>query len=198
MAVDFAMNGMLHRAMLRELDRIEALIGAGDTAGARKHWRFFSQNLHQHHENEDKYLWPMIRQRSTDAGELATVDAMEAEHGQLHGALDVCDSDFAGAGALPDDATKHVRALRLVLAAHSAHEEADAERILAKYVTAPDLKPFNDANKKSPNAMLVFPWIADGGSASDQAVFDVLPGPVRLFLKPMMNRKYRAWLKSAD
>lgn len=193
MAVDFAMNGMLHRAMLRELDRVEALAGSGDTAAARKHWWFFSEILHQHHETEDRFLWPLIRERSTDSGELAMVDAMEAEHEQLHGALDVCDRDFTGDGDLPDTTSEHIQALRLVLAAHSAHEEADAERVLYKYVTAEDLKPFNEANRKSPHAMLVFPWIADGGSAQDQAVFKVLPGPVRLFLKPLMNRKYRAY-----
>ena len=60
-------------------------------------------------------------------------------------------------------------------------------------MTKDDLKPFNDFNRKGDLSMLVFPWIADGGSATDQKVYDVLPGPVRLFLRPVMQRKYKAY-----
>ena len=67
------------------------------------------------------------------------------------------------------------------------------ERILARYITEDDLKEFNQANRKAKHAMLVFPWIADGGSPADQQVYNVLPGPVRLFMKPIMKRKYRAY-----
>lgn len=195
MAVDLAMNGMVHRALQRELDRVEAFVQAGDLGAARKHWWFFSQMLHHHHEVEDAYLFPLIRQRSSDAAEIATVDALEAEHERLHAALDICDGDFRAADHLPDSTVPDLADLRLVLAAHGAHEEADGERILAKYVTDEDMKPFNAANRKAPNAMLVFPWIADGGSAADQRVYEVLPGPVRLFLKPVMKRKYKAYFR---
>jgi hypothetical protein len=195
MAVDFAMNGMLHRAMLREIDRVQALVAGGDTAMARRRFTFLSQVLHQHHEGEDTYLFPVIRRRSTDPGELATLDALEAEHEQMHAALDACDADFAGNGPLPDSTGSDLKGLKFVLAAHCAHEEADGERILAEHITADDLKAFNAANRKSEHAMLVFPWIADGGSAADQKVFDVLPAPVRLFMKPVMTRKYRAYFR---
>ncbi len=195
MAVDLAMNGMVHRALQRELDRVEAFVQAGDLGAARKHWWFFSQMLHHHHEVEDEYLFPLVRARSTDAGEIATMDALEAEHVQLHAELQTCDGDFRRAESLPESTVSDLSALRLVLAAHSAHEEADGERILVKYVTDEDMKPFNEANRKAPNAMLVFPWIADGGSPADQRVYDVLPGPVRLFLKPVMKRKYKAYFR---
>lgn len=195
MAVDFAMNGMLHRALLREIDRVQALVVGGDAAMARRRFRFMSQVLHKHHEGEDTYLFPVIRQRSTDPAELATLDALEAEHVQMHAALDACDADFAGNGPLPDNTAADLKGLKFVLAAHCAHEEADGERILARYVTEADLKPFNAANRKSEHAMLVFPWIADGGSPADQQVYDVLPAPVRLFMKPMMTRKYKAYFR---
>ncbi len=193
MAVDFAMNGMLHRALLRELDRVQAFVRSDDVAAARKHWWFFSEVLHQHHEGEDEFLWPLIEQRSTDPAELATVEAMAAEHGQLHAALATVDEDFRGGGALPDSTIADLDTLRMVLAAHCAHEEAEAEPLLAKYVTEDDLKPFNAANKKGKHAMLVFPWIADGGDSADQKVYDVLPGPVRIVLRPVMRRRYRAY-----
>ncbi|MCB9414121.1 MAG: hypothetical protein H6526_02445 [Actinobacteria bacterium] len=61
---------------------------------------------------------------------------------------------------------------------HCAHEEADGEP-LAKYISKADMKEFNDFNRQGDLSMLVFLWIADGGSAADQKVYDVLPGPVR-------------------
>ena len=77
MAVDFAMNAMMHRALLRELERVDALVDSGDFAAARKHWWFFSDNLQHHHEGEDTFLMPLITQRSTDPKELATVEGAD-------------------------------------------------------------------------------------------------------------------------
>lgn len=187
-----AMNGMLHRAILREFDRVQRLVEVGDAAAARKHFQFLSEQLHAHHELEDEFLWPLVQQRSSDDKESRTLAAMTAEHEQLHGALDTCDQDFAGTGPLPADTIAHLGTLRLLAAAHFAHEEADGEALLEKYLTEEDLKPFLEASRKVPNATLVFPWIADGGSAADQKVYNVLPGPVRLFVKPMMVRKYKS------
>lgn len=194
MAVDLAMNGMVHRALGRELDRVHSSVESGDAVQARKHYAFFSEQLHLHHETEDQYLWDVARARTTDESEILTIDAMAGEHDQLHAALDLCDRDFAGVGPLPEDTSVHLNALQLLMSAHFAHEEAQGEQVLVAHLTPEDLKPFNEANKKSPNAMMVFPWIADGGTAADEKVYDVLPGPVRLFVKPMMQRKYRAFL----
>jgi hypothetical protein len=193
MSVDMAMNGMLHRAVLREIERVEQLLNAGDYRGARKHYWFLSEQLHSHHELEDEYLWPLVVARTTDERELSTLAAMTGEHEQLHSALDQCDQDFSGDGPLPADTGAHLGVLRLLVAAHFAHEEADAEPLLEKYLSSDDLKPFHEASRKVPNATLVFPWIADGGSAQDQAVYEVLPGPVRFFVKPIMVRKYKAY-----
>ncbi|MCU0278317.1 MAG: hemerythrin domain-containing protein [Candidatus Nanopelagicales bacterium] len=195
MSVDFAMNAMIHRALFRELERIEALLDSEDVAAARKHWWFFSDILHQHHEGEDTFLMPLITARSTDPKELATVDALIAEHQQMHAALDACDADFRSEPDLPTTTGDDLRALQVVLAAHCAHEEAEGDPLLTRYVTEDDMKPFNAANRSAKHSMLVFPWIADGGSAQDQRVYDVLPGPVRLVMKPLMTRKYRAYFR---
>lgn len=195
MAVDFSMNAMLHRALLRELDRIEGYLETGDEVTARRHWVFFSENLHHHHEGEDEFLWPLVTQRSTDVEELATVDAMTAEHQQLHQSLTACDQDFAGSGPLPTTTTADLKGLRLVLAAHCAHEEVEGEPLLERYVTSEDMAPFHEANRKGKNAMLVMPWIADGGTATDQKVYDVIPPLVRFFVKRIMTAKYRAYFR---
>lgn len=196
MAVDFAMNAMMHRALLRELERVDALVDSGDFAAARKHWWFFSDNLQHHHEGEDTFLMPLITQRSTDPKELATVKALTAEHEQMHAALDACDADFGGTQGLPASTRADLRSLQLILAAHCAHEEAEGEPLLTRYVTQADMKPFHAANRNAKHSMLVFPWIADGGTPEYQRVYDVLPGPVRLVMKPLMNRRYKAFWRA--
>ncbi len=195
MVVNFTMNEMIHRALLRELERVDDLVDSGEITSARKHWWFFSDNLHHHHEGEDTFLFPLIAQRSTDLKELATVEALTAEHVQMHAALDACDADFRSTDDLPDSTRDDLRGLQLVLAAHCAHEEAQGEPLLTCYLTEADMKAFNAANRNAKHAMLVFPWIADGGNAQDQRVYDVLPGPVRVFMKPRMVRKYRAYFR---
>ena len=188
---DTSMNAMIHRAILREIDRVQALVTAGDVAGARKHFGFLAENLHTHHQNEDTYIWPALEARTTDEKELATLAAMTGEHEQLVAALKKCEADFVGQS--PESTVADLQELRLQAAAHFAHEEAEAEPMLDKYLTKGDLKPFHAANRKAPNSMLVFPWVADGGTAADQKIYDVLPAPVRLFLKPVMQRKYKAY-----
>ncbi len=193
MSVDMAMNAMVHRAVLRELDRVDRFVAAQNAPAARKHYQFLSEQLHSHHELEDEFLWPLVQDRTSDERELSTLRAMVGEHEQLHAALDQCDTDFAGTDALPAQTAAHLTALRLLVAAHFAHEEADAEPLLEKYLDKEDLTPFHEASRKVPNATLVFPWIADGGTAADQKVYDVLPGPVRFIAKPVMIRKYKAY-----
>ena len=41
----------------------------------------FRTQLDNHHSAEDDDLWPVLRQELEDPGELASVDAMVAEHG---------------------------------------------------------------------------------------------------------------------
>ncbi|MCB9414122.1 MAG: hypothetical protein H6526_02450 [Actinobacteria bacterium] len=95
MAVTPAMNGMPHRAFLRELDRgerVEAAISRVRAGTTR-----CSQLLHQHHaEGEDTYLFLLVVQRSTGmkAGDSHDRRVLEAEHEQLQAALAACDDDF--------------------------------------------------------------------------------------------------------
>ena len=84
----------------------------------------------------------------------------------------------------------------MLLAAHCAHEEAEGEPLLAKYLTDEDLKPFNAANRKGEHGHADLPlgrrrWFGRGPVGLRTSC----RGPVRLFLKPVMQRKYKAYFR---
>lgn len=196
-APDFSMNRLMHHAFQRDLDRMAVLVRQANWAAAVARWRLFDALLTEHHTLEDTYLWPLVAQRSTDPAELALVEEMAAEHVELHDSL--ARADEVMTGPAPADEAGVAAALaalddvKRVLGAHCEHEEADAEPLLAAYVRADDLTEFHKATRSGDTAMVALPWIADGASPADRAIiWGRIPGPVRLFLKPRMERKYRA------
>lgn len=203
--VDFSMNTLLHRSLKREIVRIQQGLKDAQSQGAIpvgliRRWQFFSGQLKQHHEAEDTYLWPLVEQRSKDQAELVVMSAMEAEHAAMHHKLDELDAAFAkaadGESVDLDVVASHLNELSEIVAGHCDHEERDAVPLLEKYVRHDDLGDFQKFTRSGPDSMLVFPWVSDGATEADKkAVWGVLPGPVRLFLRPMMNRKYDKFLE---
>ncbi|NQU36700.1 MAG: hypothetical protein HQ526_03775, partial [Actinobacteria bacterium] len=81
-----------------------------------------------------------------------------------------------------------------VLTQHCADEEANGIRIVQRYVTEADVKEFMKFTRESEYANLVLPWVCDNAEPDvEQHTWGMIPAPVRLFLKPMMTRKYDAF-----
>ena len=74
--VDFRMNTLMHGAFKRELGRIQVGVNTlsenpgQDPAGLVRRWQFFSTQLARHHEAEDRYIWPLVRERTSEPDEL--------------------------------------------------------------------------------------------------------------------------------
>lgn len=196
---DTQMNTNMHKAFLREIDRIKQGVTSIDWSdqaarqGVAGRYQFFSQVLHEHHSTEDTYLWPKVK-TSASPDEIAVLDAMEAEHAALVDVLNRLDKEFAALDASTNSAAlaTDLDQLREVLAAHCAHEEAEGIQIVQKYLTEEDFKAFKSAVRSAPGSDYVLPWVCDG---ADQPIVDstwgMLPPPVRMMVKPMMTRKYR-------
>ncbi|MCB0918652.1 MAG: hemerythrin domain-containing protein [Actinobacteria bacterium] len=203
--VNYEMNTLLHRSFKRELVRIQQGLKNAEAddripVGLIRRWQFFSDQLKHHHEAEDTYLWPLVEERSKDQSELVVMSAMESEHAAMHRKIDALDQSFATAanGESVDIAAMltHLGQLSGIVAGHCDHEERDAVPLLEKYVKREDLGDFMKFTRSGPDNMLVFPWVSDGATEADRkAVWGVLPGPVRLFLRPMMNKKYDRFLE---
>ena len=149
--VDLAMMYVMHHAFRRDLT---AFVAAARTpVGDRRtwqrlerRWQLFSTVLHHHHSGEDAGLWPLLLERADAAGDResrATLEAMEAEHGEIDPLLASVAAGLARLAAHADEDERAALEVRLVaarerLGAHLAHEERDAMAILQRYATPED------------------------------------------------------------
>ena len=196
--VDFTINSNMHSAFLREVDRLQKAVATVDlsdsavAAGLARRYVFFSHTLHAHHEGEDTFLWPLALAKATPQ-EAVILYAMAAEHEALATALTGLDSQFAQLSADSDVAriSGGLDRLRAILTGHCAHEERDAVPVVQKYVTREDLKSFMAFTREQPDSTLVLAWVCDGATpAQIDSTWAMLPGFVRVFVKPMSTRKY--------
>ena len=192
---DLSMNGLMHRAFLRDFERSANAVRTDRWDAAVTRWTLVAGLLHQHHEHEDEHLWPAMLSRITDPADRAVVEAMETEHAALAEAIEACQKDFSGPrptdGQGRASVVEHVERLAAVLAEHTSHEESQGEALIQRYVTPAEFKAFVKSARNTEYRMVVMPWIADGATPQDAAkAWGHIPGPVRLFLRPRMERKY--------
>lgn len=140
---DLRMMYVLHHGFRRDLARFVA--AAEHTpdedqptwqALARR-WDLFAELLHDHHQKEDDVLWPLLRDRATQAGDLdalRVLDEMEAEHSLIDPILAEARSalvDRAAGRTTDRDALVALLARAASdLGDHLSHEERDAIAIL--------------------------------------------------------------------
>jgi hemerythrin-like domain-containing protein len=197
-AIDTSMKTNLHSAFKREILRLRDGLRKADlsdakaTEGLARRYKFFSVTLHHHHEGEDTFLWPNVRPKANPQESLV-LDAMEAEHGALASVLDAVDEEFKNLSVKSDK--DHIAArldeLGAVLSGHTQHEEREGVPIVQKYIEEDDFKAFVKFSRHSEDASLVLPWVSDGATPTEVAsTWGMIPAPVRLFVKPMLTRKY--------
>lgn len=198
---NFTMNTNLHRSFVREVARLRKAVRRVDLtderarAGLVRRFEFFSGTLHHHHEGEDQYLFGKVRVRATPE-EVVVLDAMEAEHEALNAALTALDEDFHTLG--PDSDGDQIAAdfdeLEVVLNNHCAHEERHGVKIIERYITDDDLKQFMKFTRARKDSMMVLAWVCDGATpAQVSSTWSMMPSFVRVFVKPISTRKYRAF-----
>ena len=141
---------LMHHAFRRDLRMFTAAAAATpvedrDTWRALEaRWRGFARILHHHHSGEDRVLWPSLLTRVDEAGDAAgraTLEAMEAEHGEIDPLLAGC-AGLRPARRQPSDrggrrhprgshraSDRHPGAAR----AHLGHEETDAMALVQQH-----------------------------------------------------------------
>ncbi len=124
--VDFTLMYVAHDAFHRDLRRLAAAVDAGRAAepSVRAGWETFKEQLHIHHTAEDVSVWPALRAKVTMAGQVAVLDAMEAEHARIDPLLAAVDSCLAAAGQA--GLAETADGLAAALDAHMDHEEDQA------------------------------------------------------------------------
>ena len=84
---DTRMMGIVHSALQRDLLRAREVLAAQPPPEGRqrkalgRHVSWLMAFLHRHHSGEDEGLWPAVRRRNPDAGDL--LDSLEADHARI-------------------------------------------------------------------------------------------------------------------
>lgn len=195
------MNSLIHRAVLRDLDRFDrALPGftPGDQAratGLADAFDRLDRLLTHHHEGEEEHLWPLLGRRADDAVEVgqlteehdrivSTLDGARAAFGRLRTSASAADAQAAGTA---------VTGLRAAAAEHFEHEERDLPALLA----AADQEALPTAVRKLGRGqplregLLFMQWVADGTDADQRAFLRAtIPPPVHWLSKQLVGRRY--------
>ncbi|MEI6623172.1 MAG: hemerythrin domain-containing protein [Actinomycetes bacterium] len=187
---------LVHAAIVRDLNRLADVTADGVSDGAIARWRFVSDVLQTHHDAEDQYLWPMVRDHAgDDPGVQPIMDAMESEHAAIDPAIEQIGDALTARDA--EAASEQLRALATATAAHFEHEQTDAVPLLSRYVDPETRTTFEKSQRAGipkSQQMLFFPWLTDGtDSKTAAAAWGVLPTPVRMMIKPIGSRKYAAF-----
>jgi hypothetical protein len=194
---DMMMMYVMHHAFRRDLTRFTEAVGATPLEDRETwqalavRWDRFFEVLHHHHSAEDDLIWPYLLERA-DAEERTTLDAMEAEHGEIDPLLtSVAEGFLALAGdrvpANGDDLRAALRvrmaATRDCLARHLEHEETEAIAILQRHTTAQSWKAIEDQIGKRKSTLPL--WFMVGWCAEDvpRAKLDEIFGAVGLPFK---------------
>jgi hypothetical protein len=174
--VDLHAMFVMHHAFRRDLVAFAAAAEATPAADRetwrrlQRRWELFSTVLHHHHSGEDAGLWPVLLERSDEAGR-ATLDAMEAEHAEIDPLLAGCADGFDRMAQVADDDARRALAVRLVatrerLAHHLRHEETEALALVQEHLTDQewrDLEQEHFRSDLSPKELFTLvAWAAHG------------------------------------
>ena len=203
MTVDTRMNGIIHAALRRDLERVALLVERPDDLTEQRlravggHTWWLMDLLHDHHTTEDERLFPVMRANNSDIHPL--LDAMLAEHGAIEPAVAAMrDAGRRAEAAEPraaDALREAVAGLRRVLDPHLEHEEGSLSPLVPDTVTDEQWAAFEKSNiegKKPAQLALQGHWMLDNLDPDGAAVVkNQVPAIPRFILMNLLGGPYR-------
>jgi len=174
--IDMKMMYLMHHAFRRDLDLFVAAVRA-TPADERETWTLlaarwdtFAEALHEHHTVEDAGVWPALVSLGT-AQDVATLEAMESEHGEIDPLLEGCAAGFRRLVEHTDEDARAALAVRVCAAReslrrHLAHEETEAIAIIQRVLDQADWERLTKDYFEPKDVSLALllsgvPWVAD-------------------------------------
>jgi hypothetical protein len=174
--IDMQVMYLMHRGFRRDLERFTVAAQRTPVSdretwqllGGR--WAVFAEVLHHHHSGEDAGLWPWLLDHAAPE-DVATLEAMEAEHAEIDPLLQACTDGFAQLGSGAGDDVRAALAVRLAatrdsLGRHLAHEETDAIAIIQRLMTPEEWERLDEdffKEELTPRLIVkLVPWAAYG------------------------------------
>ena len=166
---DMTMMFVIHDALRRDLERIARITARMDDDPQRMlraslGWELFKSYLHIHHLAEDEMAWDVMRPLLIDRpGELALLDAMEAEHAAIDPMLNAVDAALNdrdhGAQRLGDLVDNLVTGLTR----HLKHEESEGLALIDATLDEQQFKRVGDRQAEliGADASRYLPWLLD-------------------------------------
>lgn len=197
------MNTIIHDALRRDLDRLEARLAEPSTDEQRTalcdHVTWMLDILHHHHVGEDDGVWPRVLTKRPDLQPL--VDEMEAEHGLLAAASTGLRSAAASYRADGSEQNRQamaaaVQRMKQATLPHLEHEERETMPLVVATLDDSDWaylakNHFRKGLSFSDTGLYAM-WVQDGLDERRQGVLrSNIPGPVLWFLSRRFGRRYR-------
>ena len=186
------LNRVFHNALRRDLKRsIDALTDATHTTPAQRaalagHVSLVLDLLHRHHTGEDTGLWPLVRRRAPDLG--AQLDAMEAEHAAVAGAIISTRTAALQYPATTEPAAAGHRLRQALvelgdlLLPHLDHEETEVMPRVMRALTQRDWSVLSRGEVRNWGSFAMagtgLIWMADGLSQTERAMFNKQVSPL--------------------
>jgi hemerythrin-like domain-containing protein len=170
------------------------------------YWDGFAAVLHHHHDIEDVAIWPALLRHADalgNAGDRATLEAMEQEHSVIDPALAASHAGFAEMVAHPCEDHRHaldvrVTALREALDRHLEHEETGALPLLQATMTAEEWAASEEyAGRAFESRMIPFliGWVLHDLPPHAQRRMFAMAGPAHrclaVLVRPWFERQHR-------
>lgn len=205
---DTRMMGIVHRALRRDLARSTTVLSGAsmlsdDQRGAlNAHLGWMMRFLRDHHEGEDKGLYPMVRDR--DAGAAPLLDRMSADHDTVASSIVAVESatdGFARRGGEEERARLFaaVEHLEEDLLPHLRDEEDELMPVVSATITNAEWRAWDKAFNLDPKSFVELGreghWILDGlGPADRKLVVELVPPVPRFVLLHGFAGSYRRHL----
>lgn len=192
--IDMQTMYLMHHAFRRDLDAFAAAVRSTPVGDRRTwkalaaRWELFAEVLHKHHTAEDDHIWPALVQVGT-LEDIAVLEAMEAEHGEIDPLLESCAAGFRRLAARADEDARAALAVRVCAAReslrrHLAHEENDAIAIIQRTFSAEEFAVIEAEIGKGSSlreAVRMVPWVGYAVPRETlERVFDEVPTPFRV------------------
>ena len=167
---------LMHHAFRRDLAGFAAAVAVTPVEDRRawrrldRRWSQFARVLHLHHAGEDEILWPLLLEKVDRAGDpagRATLEAMEAEHGEIDPLLTGCAEGLHRLASGGDADARAALAVRMTAARerlghHLGHEESDAMALVQRHLTPHEweaLHPEFGRHYTRQDALFALPWV---------------------------------------
>lgn len=209
---DTTMMRIVHDALRRDLQRATTALTHPGTPGAQRqaigaHIGWMMRFLHARHASEDDGLYPLVRDRAADDGDVLDVlDRMTRAHQDISPAMARVQATAASLadGASQGAARRVVSALgdlEVVLLPHLREEEDEAMPIASRLITAAEWQAVEQEHNLGPKSMaeLGFEghWLIDSATDADRAtVMRLVPPIPRFALLHGFARRYRRHVRA--